>query len=833
MEKDQLKQLLNILKPNAEETLPIVFGEKLKRQITSSRSHRVPSLDYPGRFENLGLIAKGGIGEIHHVFDHAMKRSVALKTLKEEMKEDLSVMDAFLKEARLTAQLHHPGIIPVHEYGFLFNGNCYYIMPIIRGKTLSELVSDVHKEPIANRKRHIHDLVDHLLKASEAIAYAHAQQILHQDIKPSNIMIGEHGEVYVVDWGLARELLSYEDELLVKNPVGTPAYMPPERFQDQIIIALNADVYSLGATLYKILCGESPYRGDVNTIIDRIIQSQYVPLKTFVEDGFPISSALIAICETAMHADPKQRYPNAEGFCNALRDWLHGELRKKEANQIIKMARQDIERAKELHNEASAMTRLGYQKLYGIPLWAGEKEKEEGWKYLDKAKALNQEMDLAWLAHERALYSALSHAPDLFEIHASLAEHYITKLQYAESIHNQIAAAHSLAQLEAHVDAIPIHHPNKSTWQQYIEGSAVIQLNCSANVQYRLYKFVSENRRLSPALLSIGQFPIKKERLPMGSYLLTSESPNSAPFRYPFKIYRRKGWSNTPPNNESPKTLRLIRSENVREDEAHIPAGWTRVGDSTEGLNTLPWTNVWVDDFIMKVNPITNLEFITFLNELILLNQSEKALSFAPRERGGTIGDLGALIYGQNDNGTFYLRPDADGDIWQEDWPVVMVQWDAAIAYSKWYSKKTNQEWRLPHEVEWEKAARGVDGRYYPWGNHHDPSWCNMLDSRASGPLLSSIHGFSNDCSVYGVLGMAGNVADWCQNSHHLLSYPISNHLIIPELSSNSNKVFRGGSWGQRERAGLCANREYRMNDDRLSIIGFRLVRTPLESEYL
>ena len=116
--------------------------------------------------------------------------------------------------------------------------------------------------------------------------------------------------------------------------------------------------------------------------------------------------------------------------------------------------------------------------------------------------------------------------------------------------------------------------------------------------------------------------------------------------------------------------------------------------------------------------------------------------------------------------------------------------------------------------IEWKKAARGVDMRRYPWGNHHDPSWCNMLESSSYNPLVNSVHSYSNDTSVYGMLGVAGNVSDWCSNGYSPNFVPVRSRRINPDVFPVSQKIIRGGSWAKRERDGMCEIREYRSQDD-------------------
>ena len=170
------------------------------------------------------------------------------------------------------------------------------------------------------------------------------------------------------------------------------------------------------------------------------------------------------------------------------------------------------------------------------------------------------------------------------------------------------------------------------------------------------------------------------------------------------------------------------------------------------------------------------------------------------------------MVYGRRADGRFYLQPDADGDRWAPDWPVLMVDWWGAAAFARWLAAETGQPWRLPWELEWEKAARGVDGRRYPWGGHLEPSWCRMRESARPRSLPTSVRAHPMDCSPYGVRGTAGNAFEWCGAAAE------------GDVDARP-RVVRGGAWSS---VGPRCQSAVRASGDpttRSSLTGFRVAR--------
>jgi WD40 repeat protein len=292
-----------------------------------------------GRYVQISEYAEGGIGRILLVRDKFLDREIALKELKvtaTDQEEDTvsfggytpsgtNLAAKFFHEARITGQLEHPAIVPVHELGRREDGTPYYTMKLIRGSTLGQAIKET--KTIQERLK----LLPHFLDVCHAIAYAHSRGVLHRDIKPSNIALGAFGETVVVDWGLA--LVTTEDaetgvlsqESHDGEIQGTPAYMAPEQAMGLVDqIGECTDVYALGAVLYALLTGFAPHKTTTTEdMLPAIIAGDITPIR---EREPTVPPELADICERSMHVNPQKRYGTAGEVAEDINAFISGGL---------------------------------------------------------------------------------------------------------------------------------------------------------------------------------------------------------------------------------------------------------------------------------------------------------------------------------------------------------------------------------------------------------------------------------------------------------------------------------------------------------------------------
>ncbi len=225
----------------------------------------------------------------------------------------------------------------------------------------------------------------------------------------------------------------------------------------------------------------------------------------------------------------------------------------------------------------------------------------------------------------------------------------------------------------------------------------------------------------------------------------------------------------------------------------------------------------------MRRHPVTNAEYLRFLNALVAQGDEAAALRHAPQEMLGS--GAGRLIYARTPEGRFALGSDASGDAWHADEPVLLVDWLAASAFCQWQGPG----WRLPTEAEWEKAARGVDGRPLPWGDAFDPSFCCMVQSHSRRPRPASVSAFPVDESPYGVRGLAGNAREWCLGvadpDGRLPEQPIDVAVVQDGAPLDALRPTRGGAFVSMPPHVRAARRSAARATARVETLGLRAVR--------
>ena len=289
-------------------------------------------------FSQLRFLAKGGLGVVFEAEDDQLHRPVALKFMHRRLAGDQASQRRFLLEAEITGRLQHPGIVALHGLGQTTDGRPFYAMPRLDGETFQTAIERTHQqEPMwADGAVAVRRLLAHFVSVCRAIAYAHRRKVVHRDIKPANIMLGRFGETYVLDWGLAapvqqrvsdgsepeKSLVPVASQLDSDSDAGagTPAFMSPEQAGGEEITSPATDIYSLGATLYKLLTGKTPFDGEsLGQVRQSVIRGEF-PRPSQVQRDLP--PALEAICLKSMAVDPSDRYATAAELADELESFL-------------------------------------------------------------------------------------------------------------------------------------------------------------------------------------------------------------------------------------------------------------------------------------------------------------------------------------------------------------------------------------------------------------------------------------------------------------------------------------------------------------------------------
>ena len=797
-----------------------------------------PVLAVAGDRYDIGeLIGSGGQGDVYRVYDRQLRRQMVMKVLNPGYASDPISVARFVQEAQVTAQLQHPNIVPVHEIGTLGNGHPYYTMAEVRGRTLASVIAAVHGasaegwgvEPGGFGFRRLIDIFE---RVCEAVGYAHACGVVHRDLKPANIMVGAFGEALVLDWGLARVRGQTEPCAEAPSPstsrqhdlsllseagaiVGTAGYMSPEQRTGQDDLGPAADVFALGMILREILTGSPP------GLPERFGIAR--PLELAAER--PVPDELVAICERALALELATRYADAKTLAQAVAGFLDGDRKRARARELLDEARAFGPRIAALAVEAAHVEHRARTLLDPLPPSAPSALKEGGWALQDRARDLEVQADLATLEMTRLLDSSLIEA-DLPEAHALLAQHY-RSLHEAAELANDRATARLEVLLRGH---------DRGEHAGYLAGVGALTLCTEPPAEIELRRYELRGRRLvDEHVRDLGPAPLRALELPRGSYLLVLRAPGCHDVRYPIAIGRQEHWRAQRPGAAAPRPIVLPPLGSLGPDEVYVPGGpFVCGGDRQAAGEAMPRQPVWVDSFVMRRDPVTNAEILAMINALIDERDpraEELALSVVPRHRGAAVGEAGTLIWPRDEHGHFALGQDDEGVSWEPTAPTFMVNWHGAVAYAGWLAQRTALPYRLPGELEYEKAARGVDARAFPWGDFFDPSWACMRLSHAAAPRPVAVDEFPSDESPYGARGLAGNVVEWCADEYRREGPPIHGGVYTAPCdavvdSPVAERTLRGGCFLFDSFLLRAATRHSSSSILRDVTLGFRLVRS-------
>ncbi|RLC76777.1 MAG: hypothetical protein DRJ03_27970 [Chloroflexi bacterium] len=721
-----------------------------------------------GKYEVLEEVGRGGFAVVYKAHDTKMEREIALKIIGGVFVQEPAVIESFQRESRIAADLRHPNIVSIHDFGEA-DGALYLAMTLIgAGRTLSDLLAE--QGPLS-----LEQALSILTPLADALDYIHRRDppLTHRDVKPGNVLLeGEGADLWTVltDFGLTRSLKASTKLTESSTILGTPAYMAPEQCQSKRWgeITPLTDVYSLGVVAYEMLSGHVPFGGQVMAVIHA---HAYEPPPSPLKFAPDLGDDLSAVLSRALAKPPAERHSSAGALVKALQQTMAARTATKQQEATLEqleakarellnagdwlkaldcctqMMRLDPDRPATLDMLTEAKEGLDRERAEAVRLRRLEEIYAEGVRLLKDGK---------WKQAVSALKEAVEGNPNFRDAQEHLAQAR-DELQRAEWYNEAIVHGEAKRWSEACRIWVKVLRGR----MDYRDGYGALRLLDATEGLLGQRDMLAETLdQTHEALAHYDALAVAVENddwaraVELGERLLQLSPDLDHAQAW---LTRARGMI----EKQAVLRERLIIWEKDGKEMMLVPGGKFICGDEAKEIS-LP--EFWIDR-----TPVTNVEYARFV----------AALGREPP---------------QHWEGNIPSKTIADH-------PVVYVSWRDAAAYAEWAGKQ------LPTEEQWEKAARGTDGRKYPWGDQEPTSDLCNFDLNEGSTTFVGKYSPQGD-SPYGCVDMAGNVWEWTSSDYDL-----------------SAKVLRGGGWNNGKRYIRSARRNYYLApDSEYNNVGFRCV---------
>ncbi|MBR2509651.1 MAG: protein kinase [Lentisphaeria bacterium] len=778
-----------------------------------------------GSFSDLHLIGMGGMGTVFSAKDSLFYRNVALKILRGELRNKDKSVRTFIREARITAQIDHPNIVPVYNLGIFKEMGAYFSMKKIEGITLAEILKKLEEnDPEFEKEYTLRRRLEIFISVCNGIAFAHSKGVVHCDLKPGNIMVGDYGEVFVMDWGMAiycpdkdmspehskivlgdKDSKNGNDKNFTSETVnGTPAFMAPEQIFGKIEqIDEQTDVYALGILLYTILtCTQSPFppRLPSEEIFEKALTGNFLPPRKRAPKR-RISNELEIVCLKAMSPYKHERYPNVMALMQDIRNILDMhpvEVYNSPILNFIKYCRRHPMIPTAL---VGALITLGVFYSYftfsnmmsaralkqiltltideSVPLYG---------RYHAELKNYQQQLD-----REKGYERFFGEHKD-FEMKNISAKLDLNCNQILESLFKLNEVTENSKYLPMIMDALNFCIQYSLDVRKCDNIKKIQQID--SGLFYTAYKnIIRKNsalrRKLQLIAISSGELVFNTPDKNIEVFISRQidqdwdgvSNDSTAKRQNAELILKHDSFSTVLKTGEYSLLITDGKNRNIT-----IPVD-VQAGEKIKIDLTFP---AYIPDdcvYIHEGNYYSNISHHYSIGRKIYVD------SFFLLDREVTIDEYKNFWMSVKDsnlrqkyNPDILFRRDgryvveklfaADGKIlapYTGDMPVAGISAAGAQAYCSYISQKTGMKCRLPYFVELEKAARGTGRRLFVWGNRFYSEYALLADSPQikKYPLGAPPKTFANDYSLYGVYDLTGNVRELVQLKNSADSFAV------------------------------------------------------------
>jgi formylglycine-generating enzyme required for sulfatase activity len=766
---------------------------------TPTKDVRVAPPPRIGDFEIAREIGRGSMGIVYEAIQVSLGRRVALKVFPAHGRSEQAV-ERFKREAGAASKLVHPGIVPVYAIGEDESFH-YYAMKLVEGKTLRELIYTDKIPPERSAKI--------AKKIAEALDYAHKQGVIHRDIKPTNVIVQANDQPVITDFGLAKDL-SLSSMTQVGIVLGTPTHMSPEQAAGSKDIDHRTDIYALGACLYEMLSYRLPFNAqNLEELLQKVAEEEPERLRRI---DARIPADLEAIVLKALAKRPSDRYDSAAALAEDLGRYLAGDRVRAErvtfGKQLRKWAHRNplpaIGLALLLALSAGAVLSLGVRAVAArgekarleraLEQAAGSRDKaaaiaiadqlllldpsnealvkkrtelemarereaaearrvrnrEEAQKHVQAGDSAEERSKaLAGMERERALGLALDAFgralgldPENVAARAGRGRIYLAKALEAERQgDDELAATYFGLVREHNPDGLydgPLRAEGSLTVKASVPGARVLVDRVLAVPE------TGETRR--ERLVEPMDAPYAASAVTVGAFVVEVWAEGYVTATASITVER---------GVHDELDVRLLREREIPPGFVYVPAGPARLGGDRAAIRPLPRERRRVEGFLIAAHETTCEEYAAFLSAI----PHSDAMQLLPRRRT-RIGY--AEVFWRDSPG----KPVQYPKDWPPTRPVTGVTYEGAARYALWRAGEMGLPIRLPSEFEWEKAARGGDGRSYPWGEADPLGRANVVSGDEPGSARP-VGSTPADVSIFGCFDTVGNASEWTSSMHN------------------------------------------------------------------